>query len=138
MEAYLARKMIPVDKFNWFTYFIEKHLNVVDADGQKSALHSADSVITILHMVTSTKSDDVLVGELLEMVGDHNIDLVIGLNQRRAAIKTYVNAANKRLEESQQPVYRGKNMEGPVTMGVSVTRGPPKGKKGRGGGNRAE
>ena len=129
--------MIPLDQFNWFKYLIEKFLNPVDPDGEKSALHSADSVISLLHTVTSAKNDDVASLELLDMVGFHNIELVEHLTKRRAAIKTYVAATSKRLEQGQQPVYRGKNMEGPVTMGVTVTKGPPRGKHGRGGGSQA-
>ena len=49
---------IETHKFNWFKYLIDKHLQHNDEDGNTSALHNADSYISLLNTVTSTKSDD--------------------------------------------------------------------------------
>ena len=76
-------------KFNWFKYLIDKHLQHNDEDGNTSALHNADSYISLLNTVTSTKSDDEIQGELLDLVGFHNFTLLGELLSKREAIKIY-------------------------------------------------
>jgi hypothetical protein len=76
VEAWIVKAGIDPTQFNWFKYLLENHLNLVDDEGNKSALQSADSYISLLNIVTSTKSDDDIQEELICLVGFHNFELL--------------------------------------------------------------
>ena len=66
---------------------IDKHLQLKDDDGNVSALNNVDSYISLLNIITSSKSDDEIQEELLDLVGFHNFTLLGELIKRREAIK---------------------------------------------------
>jgi hypothetical protein len=123
-------------KFNWFKYLIDKHLEHKDEDGNESALHTTDSYINLLNIVTSQKSNEEIQEELLDLVGFHNFPLLEQLLSRRQDIRTYCDALTEKMKEEQKhgaSVYRGKNMSmaPPTNIGVTVIKGAKKGKKGK-------
>lgn len=63
-------------RFNWFKYLLDVHLKPEDDEGNKSAVESADGYITLLNIVISSKSNDDIQNELLDLVGFHNFDLL--------------------------------------------------------------
>jgi len=110
-------------KFNWFKYLIDKYLQHKDDDGNVSALHSADSYITLLNIVISAKTNEEIQDELLDLVGFHNFALLEQLMAKREDIKVYCTAQTDKLKEERgvtQTQYKGKNMpSGPqISIGV--------------------
>jgi len=91
---------------------LDKHLNHQDEEGNVSALHTADSYINLLNIVISTKSNEEIQDELLDLVGFHNFLLLEQLMNKREAIKIYCNALSEKLKEDRQQNqgYKGKNM----------------------------
>lgn len=63
-------------RFNWFKYLLDTQLKTEDEEGNKSALQSADGYINLLNIVISTKPDDEIQNELMELVGFHNFTLL--------------------------------------------------------------
>lgn len=116
-------------KFNWFKYLLDTQLQLEDEDGNKSALHSADSYVSLLHTVTSSKSNEEIQNELLDQVGYHNLPLLEQLLQRRDAIKAYCSTVREQLKARSMhaPHYKAPNMFGPQKGGVRWETG--KGKK---------
>ena len=89
-----------------------------------SALHTADSYVTLLNIVISQKTNEEIQEELLDLVGFHNFALLEHLINKREAIKTYCAALTEALKDEKVSggnQYRGKNMNtAPVSIGVSV------------------
>jgi hypothetical protein len=87
---------IDPSQFNWFKYLIDTHLKEYEDDGNKSLLHSADIFNSLLNTIISSKKNEVIEGDLVDLVGYGHLDLVSELMKRRDGIKVYVKAANQR------------------------------------------
>ena len=89
-------------KFNWFKYLLDKHLQHRDEEGNVSALHTSDSYINLLNIIISSKSDEDIQGELLDLVGFHNFELLEKMIQKRDAIKIYTSTVQENVKSQQQ------------------------------------
>lgn len=74
-------------KVNWFKYIIDKYLKLTDDDGNKTALNTADAYVNLLNILLTSKKNEEIQGELLDLVGFHNFELLEKLIERRDIIK---------------------------------------------------
>lgn len=74
-------------KVNWFKYILDKHLRTKDDEGNSSALNTADAYVNLLNILLTTKKNDEIQGELLDLVGYHNFELLEKLIERREIIR---------------------------------------------------
>jgi hypothetical protein len=74
-------------KANWFKYIIEKHV-LVD-QSEENMLKTPDQVSSLLTIIRSSKSDNDIQSELIDLLGYGNMDMMEDLFKRRADIKEY-------------------------------------------------
>jgi hypothetical protein len=43
---------------NWFKYIIDKHLKLVDEEGNSSALNTADAFVNLLNILLTSKKNE--------------------------------------------------------------------------------
>ena len=106
--------MDPV-KINWFKYCIDKYLKLYGEEGNPSILiNNIDAFANLLNIVTSNKKDEEIQGELLDLVGFHNFELLEAIMRKRQYIKEHIKNLNERLqtEKTASINYKGKNMSG--------------------------
>jgi len=72
---------------NWFKYIIDKYLCHVDEDGNTSALSTADAYVNLINILLTTKKNEEIQNELLDLVGFHNFELLEKLIDRREIIR---------------------------------------------------
>jgi len=120
---------------NWFKYYMDKYLKLVDEDGNQSALNSPDAYVNLLNMIISRKSDEEIQNEMLDLVGFHNFELLEKLISKRQYIKERCKIIDEQLQqERNQAGHKPKFYEGPSKISVTVEKaGGKKGKKNRGG-----
>lgn len=117
--------------FNWFKYILDRYLKTADEDGNQSALNTADAYVNLLNILTTQKKNEEIQGELLDLVGYHNFELLEKLIERRDIIKEQCRGIHEQLQaEKQGSDYRGKNMESIANASVTVQYERAGGKKG--------
>jgi hypothetical protein len=106
MASEIDPESLPAHQFNWFKYLIDTELRHSDEEGNVSALHTADSYISLLNIVTSSKTDEEIQEELLDLVGFHNFPLLEKLLTKRDAIKIYTSAIRESLKDDRSAPQR--------------------------------
>lgn len=76
MEPQIDLDSIEPHKVNWFKYLVDKYLKLTDEEGNPSALNSADAFVNLLSSLLSNKKNEEIQGELLDLVGFHNFELL--------------------------------------------------------------
>ena len=89
-------------KFNWFKYLLDKYLQHRDEEGNVSALHTADSYVQLLNIIVSSKTNDEITEDLLDLVGFHNFTLLENPINKREQIKIYCNTLSEKMKDEKQ------------------------------------
>jgi hypothetical protein len=62
-------------------------MQLTDEEGNVSAVNNSDGYIQLLEIIRSSRSDDDIGNELIELLGFHNFELLSALIEKRDAIK---------------------------------------------------
>lgn len=120
-------------KVNWFKYILDRHMGQEEG----SALNTADAYVNLLNILTSSKKNEEIQDELLDLVGFHNFELLAKLIDRRDIIKDQVKGIHEKMQvDTQASNYRGKNMDSITGPTSSVTVSYATSKKGKKGGTK--
>ncbi len=83
---------------NWFKYIIDKYLKLQDEDGNPTALNNADAYVNLLNIVLTSKRNEEIQEELLDLVGYHNFELLEKLLDKRDYIKDQCKLINEKMQ----------------------------------------
>lgn len=61
---------------NWFKYIIDRYLKPEDEEGNPSALNNPDAYVNLLNIILTSKKNEEIQEELLDLVGFHNFELL--------------------------------------------------------------
>ena len=75
--------MIEPSKVNWFKYLVDTYLT----EDNSTVLNSTDAYANLLNIVLSTKKNEEIQEELLDLVGYDNFELLTYLLEKRAFIQ---------------------------------------------------
>ena len=107
---------------NWFKFILDKNLKLTDDEGNVSALNTPHAVVNLLNIILTSKKNEEIQEELLDLVGYHNFELLGKLIEKRDIIKEQCKSINEKLQvQSQSTNYKGKNMDSISAPGSSVT-----------------
>jgi hypothetical protein len=112
---------------------LDKHLRLVDDEGNTTALNTADAYVNLLNILITSKKNEEIQNELLDLVGFHNFELLEKLIERREIIKEQCKLIHEKMQQEKQGSdYKGKNMDLINAPGatVSISYEKPGGKKG--------
>lgn len=79
-------------KVNWFKYIVDKHLN------DDSVLNSTDAYANLLQIVLSSKKDEEIQDELLDLVGFDNFELLQQLIEKRPFIQEFCSSITAQMQ----------------------------------------
>jgi hypothetical protein len=95
-------------KVNWFKYIID----------------TADSYANLLNILLSSKKNEEIQEDLLDLVGFHNFEMLGLFFEKRELIKEYCRVLNEKIqaEKNLNDKYKAKNFDFPQgkTLGVTV------------------
>lgn len=91
--------LIEPSKVNWFKFILDKHLRLTDDDGNISALNTPHAVVNLLNILLTQKKPEEIQGELLDLVGFHNFELLEKLIEKRDIIKEQCKGINEKLSQ---------------------------------------
>jgi len=123
--------MIEPSKVNWFKYLVDTYLT----EDNSTVLNSTDAYANLLSIVLTTKKNEEIQEELLDLVGYDNLELLTGLLEKRVFIQEYCGSVQARIssEKAKDDAYKGKNFDMPRGhIGVAVEfrkKGAKPGKK---------
>ena len=75
--------MIEPSKVNWFKYLVDTYLT----EDNSTVLNSTDAYANLLSIVLTTKKNEEIQEELLDLVGYDNLELLTQLLEKRAFIQ---------------------------------------------------
>lgn len=121
-EEEIDWSLIEPSKVNWFKFILDKNLKLTDDEGNVSALNTPHAVVNLLNIILTSKKNEEIQEELLDLVGYHNFELLGKLIEKRDIIKEQCKSINEKLQvQSQSTNYKGKNMDFISAPGSSVT-----------------
>ena len=68
-------------------------------EGSTSALSTADAYVNLLNILLTTKKNEEIQEELLDLVGYHNFELLEQLIDRREIIRDQVKGINEKMQQ---------------------------------------
>jgi hypothetical protein len=74
--------MIEPSKVNWFKYLVDTYLT----EDNSTVLNSTDAYANLLSIILTTKRNEEIQEELLDLVGFDNLELLTQLLEKRAFI----------------------------------------------------
>jgi hypothetical protein len=77
--------MIEPSKVNWFKYLVDTYLT----EDNSTVLNSTDAYANLLSIVLTTKKNEEIQEELLDLVGYDNLELLTQLLEKRLFIQEY-------------------------------------------------
>jgi hypothetical protein len=108
-------------KVNWFKYIIDTAMQDSE-DG--SAMNTTDSYANLLNILLSSKKNEEIQEDLLDLVGFHNFEMLGLFFEKRELIKEYCRVLNEKIqaEKNLNDKYKAKNFDFPQgkTLGVTV------------------
>ena len=115
----LDLSMIEPSKVNWFKYLVDTYLT----EDNSTVLNSTDAYANLLSIMLTTKKNEEIQEELLDLVGYDNLELLSQLLEKRAFIQEYCGQVQARIQsdKAKNDAYKGKNFDLPRgNIGVSV------------------
>lgn len=86
-------------KVNWFKFIIDRYLKLQDEEGNDSALNNPDAFVNLLNILLTSKKNEEIQEELLDLVGWHNFELLEKLLEKREAIKEHCKTLQEKLQQ---------------------------------------
>ncbi len=77
--------MIEPSKVNWFKYLVDTYLT----EDNSTVLNSTDAYANLLSIVLTTKKNEEIQEELLDLVGYDNLEILTQLLEKRVFIQEY-------------------------------------------------
>ena len=110
-------------------------MEMEDEDGNKNAFQNIDAYANLLSIIMTSKKDDEIQGELIELVGFNNFEFLGQILDKREYIKDLCKSLTEKIQLDKQTNqnYKPKNMSTHTSLGVAVEVKDKKGKKGKGG-----